>query len=173
MRSLWDSTDTSTALLSRCLLKFGGIKRQKMIMKFTQIVKLGTPSHVSTLNSFAPGRSEYDSKNVISTLVLLVFIFRFFFMIMPSGECHITLLTMSQHWFRWWPGAVRQQAITWANVDPHPCRHMTLPGHNEWQPGYSFIHLFILFEFFKMYIYFLTLHKYTILYLGQARCNYI
>ena len=28
-------------------------------------------------------------------------------------------------------GAVRQQAITWANVDPDPCRHMASLGHNE------------------------------------------
>ena len=28
-------------------------------------------------------------------------------------------------------GAVRQQAITWANVDLDPCRHMTSLGHNE------------------------------------------
>ena len=25
----------------------------------------------------------------------------------------------------------RQQAITWANVDIVPCRHMTSPGHIE------------------------------------------
>ena len=38
---------------------------------------------------------------------------------------------ISQHWFRLWLGAVRQQAITWANVDLVPCRHMASPGHNE------------------------------------------
>ena len=38
---------------------------------------------------------------------------------------------ISQHWFRWWLGAVRQQAITWANVDTDPCRHMASLGHNE------------------------------------------
>ena len=27
--------------------------------------------------------------------------------------------------------AVRQQAITWANVDPDPCRHMASLSHNE------------------------------------------
>ena len=27
--------------------------------------------------------------------------------------------------------AVRQQAITWANIDPGFCRHMTSLGHNE------------------------------------------
>ena len=26
---------------------------------------------------------------------------------------------------------IRQQAITWANVDPDLCRHMTSLGHNE------------------------------------------
>ena len=28
-------------------------------------------------------------------------------------------------------GAVRQQAITWANVDPELCHHMTSLGHYE------------------------------------------
>ena len=38
---------------------------------------------------------------------------------------------ISQHWFRRWLGAVRQQAITWANVDPDLCCHLASPGHNE------------------------------------------
>ena len=38
---------------------------------------------------------------------------------------------ISQHWFRKWLGAVRQQAITWANVDPDLCRHMVSLDHNE------------------------------------------
>ena len=29
-------------------------------------------------------------------------------------------------------GAVRQQAITWANVDPDLCRHMVSLGPNDW-----------------------------------------
>ena len=37
----------------------------------------------------------------------------------------------SQYWFRQWIGAVRHQAITWANVDPDPCRHMASLGRNE------------------------------------------
>ena len=28
-------------------------------------------------------------------------------------------------------GAVKQQAITWAKVDPDLCHHMALLGHNE------------------------------------------
>ena len=38
---------------------------------------------------------------------------------------------ISQHWFRWWLGAVRQQAITWAHVDPDLCRQMASLGLNE------------------------------------------
>ena len=36
----------------------------------------------------------------------------------------------SQHWFREWLGAIRQQAITRANVDPVPCHHILSLGHN-------------------------------------------
>ena len=38
---------------------------------------------------------------------------------------------ISQHWFRWWLGAVRQQAITWASVDADLCRQMASLGLNE------------------------------------------
>ena len=48
-----------------------------------------------------------------------------------SGECHSTSPSLNQHWFRSWLGAVRQQAITWADVDLDPRRHMTFLGHNE------------------------------------------
>ena len=40
-----------------------------------------------------------------------------------SGEYHRTPLMISQHWFRLWLGAVRQQAITWANIDPDLCHY--------------------------------------------------
>ena len=51
-------------------------------------------------------------------------------MIMPSNECNMTLLVISQHWFRWWLGAFRQHAITWANVDLVLCRYIVSLGHN-------------------------------------------
>ena len=38
---------------------------------------------------------------------------------------------MSKHWFRQWPGAVWQQAITWTNLDSDVCHNMALLGHNE------------------------------------------
>ena len=48
-----------------------------------------------------------------------------------SGECHRSSLMRSQHWLRLWLGVVRQQAITWANVDPDLCHHMASLGLNE------------------------------------------
>ena len=30
---------------------------------------------------------------------------------------------ISQHWFSWWLGAIRQQALTWANANPDLCHH--------------------------------------------------
>ena len=40
-------------------------------------------------------------------------------------------LMIRQHWFRQWLVAIRQQAITWANVDQGLCHHMASHGHNE------------------------------------------
>ena len=51
--------------------------------------------------------------------------------IKPWDECQGTSPMISQLWFSLWLGAVRQQAITWANVDLVPCHHMVSPGHNE------------------------------------------
>ena len=53
---------------------------------------------------------------------------------MSRDECHRTLLMMSQHLFRWWLGAVRQQAITWTSVDQDLQRHMASLGPiNSWK----------------------------------------
>ena len=48
-----------------------------------------------------------------------------------SNECYRTLEMISQHWSRWWLGAIRQQAITWANADSELCCHIASLGHNE------------------------------------------
>ena len=34
----------------------------------------------------------------------------------------------SQYWFRWWLGAVTEQANTWTNVNRDQCRHIALLG---------------------------------------------
>ena len=36
-----------------------------------------------------------------------------------------------QHWFRLWLDAVKQQAITWANVDQDVCHHVASLEGNE------------------------------------------
>ena len=48
--------------------------------------------------------------------------------IMPWNKSHKILLIINQYWFRQWVGVVRQQAITWANVDLDLCRHMPSLG---------------------------------------------
>ena len=50
---------------------------------------------------------------------------------MSPDECQKTLLIISQHWFRWWLGAVKQQAITWTSVDQDLQRQMVSLGPNE------------------------------------------
>ena len=50
---------------------------------------------------------------------------------LSSDECHKIPLVISQHGFRYWLGAIRQQAISWASVDLHLCRHIASLGHNE------------------------------------------
>ena len=81
------------------------------------------------LNSLSPGRSDF------------FFFFKFILVIkdrgisckLPADECHWTLMMISQRWFREWFGAIMQQAITWANVDPELCHHIAALGHNEWK----------------------------------------
>ena len=41
-----------------------------------------------------------------------------------SGNCHKNSLITSQYWLQWRLGAIRQQAITRANIDPDLCSHM-------------------------------------------------
>ena len=50
---------------------------------------------------------------------------------LPSDEFNWILFMVSQHWFRWWLGAIRHQAITWTNVHTFLCHHMASLGHNE------------------------------------------
>ena len=47
------------------------------------------------------------------------------------GECHRTSPMRIQHWFNWWLGFIRPQAITWVNVDSDWYLHMIWLGHNE------------------------------------------
>ena len=79
---------------------------------------------------------------------------------LSSDECHWTLL-ISQGWFRWWLGVIRQQTIALANADQDLCYHMVSLGHNEsmkpkvihnWSQGLSShcVGLIILVEYSKL-----------------------
>ena len=46
---------------------------------------------------------------------------------MMSQLIQVILDSDTDEWF----GAVKQQVITWTNVDPDPCYHMVPIGHNE------------------------------------------
>ena len=52
-------------------------------------------------------------------------------LIMPTDGNHGTLLMNSLHWIRKRFGALRQQTITWTNVDPDVCCHTASSCHNE------------------------------------------
>ena len=77
------------------------------------------------INSLAPGRCDPASKRAVSEHMLQINFMSTFYEIARSCECHRICLMVSQHWFRQWLGAIRQQAITWPNVEPGPCRHKT------------------------------------------------
>ena len=80
-------------------------------------------------NSLFPGRSEDSIQNDASNLVYWL-VFSDLTMAIPSDECNMTVFTLIQHWFRQWYGAIRQQAITWSNVDSDLWRHLALLDHS-------------------------------------------
>ena len=95
------------------------------------------------LNSFVSGRfeSNFTFWTWFDSLVAEVFLVK-----LHSGKCHWPSLMPSQHWFRWWL-TTRQQATTWAKVDPDFCCHVAPLGKNgaAWKIHYGMekIYLFI------------------------------
>ena len=65
-------------------------------------------------NSLDPDRCGNNFSRVIVKLIGVSASCEIVSCLMPENP----LLLISKHWFRWWLDAVRQQAITWANVDP-------------------------------------------------------
>ena len=76
-----------------------------------------------------------------------------------SDECHCTLLMISQHWSRYWLGAVMKQTVTWASYVLNLCRHIASLCSNgsmcnpllyifSWSkvPPFKVIHLFQIFS---------------------------
>ena len=76
-----------------------------------------------------PGNSGCDLEMQFS-IVFYWLISSCLLMILAWDECPGTILMINQHWFRKWLGAVRQQAITWASVDPVLYNHMASIGHH-------------------------------------------
>ena len=67
-----------------------------------------------SVNSLSPGECGFDFR----TCNFNPWLFEFSILVLlPPGEWCRTLLMISQHCVRWWLGAIRQQAITWSNVD--------------------------------------------------------
>ena len=79
------------------------------------------------VNSLVPERCGNNFKsNAFRNLIFRIVAWTFS-VILLSGECHRTSLMRSQHWIRQWLGAIRQQAITWANIDLVLWSHITRP----------------------------------------------
>ena len=84
------------------------------------------------VNSFAPGKFEWNFRYFIFQVISVIDGWGISCELAPRWmSLELTDDKSSQHWFRWWLGAARQQAITWANVYPDLCRHMVLLGPNE------------------------------------------
>ena len=49
---------------------------------------------------------------------------------MYSGDYERSPFLVSQYWFRWWIGDVRQQAVTQTQIDQVPCDNMAAQGAN-------------------------------------------
>ena len=97
--------------------------------------------HNWDINSLVPGRFWWNFRLVIFKFILVIdgWGISSILVKLPSWECQWTLLMISQHWFGQWLGAVRQQAITWANFDPDPWRHVASLGHNELTSQFNII----------------------------------
>ena len=89
---------------------------------FSCFKKKKKKNSITSLDSLPPGRCGHDIKSVIFKLIKGRY--RGYFLKLDSAGCHKPPLMINQHWFRWWLGAIRQQAITWAIVDQDLWHHM-------------------------------------------------
>ena len=82
------------------------------------------------IHSLSPGILDCNFRWIILKVILMIDGW-VFLVKLPSKEYHWNLLMIFHNWFRSWFGAIRQQSITWANVDPGLCYCIVLLGHNE------------------------------------------
>ena len=155
IRLCHDKTTLSHPLKTQCVevwslswssCKYGlykGFWRRPCALVFhSKIYSLFNMQTCSQINTLAPGESGCDFKIANFALVHWL-VLSDHIMIMPSDEYDGTSLMISQHWFRLWLDAIRQQAITWANVDQILCRHMMSLGHSVLSAIISFVSILI------------------------------
>ena len=82
------------------------------------------------VKSLAPGRYTCNIKLEIFKLILRINLPRTFPVKLPSGECPKSSLVISQHWLRWWLGAIRQ--LTWLSHCLKQCGPRSLTPYKAW-----------------------------------------
>ena len=86
---------------------------------------------IKPIDSLALGGYSSDFKNIRFSISSFRAISWALTVRLLSCECHRISLMTSQHGFWKWLGAIRQKAITWANVDPDVYCHMVSLGLSE------------------------------------------
>ena len=114
-----------------CICKFGCINtetllsfRQKLYQSVhRRLLLCSIPETLVKLNSLTAGRCGSNLwSNIWHTFCETD---------LKWSECHIIPMIINQHRFRICLGATRQQAITWANVDPDLYCYIVSLGHQE------------------------------------------
>ena len=103
-----------------------------------------TPRYCMFNTPFVPEKFCSNLRSIIFTLISKIYIYIYIYINLgdflwncPQIDakrphwCQRTLLTISQHWFRYMLCVVSQRAITWTNADQVFWRHMASLGHKE------------------------------------------
>ena len=137
MHKTWCSTEKVPYCFSKSSIEFEGHVDQKIddlnpiLSKITGLV--------AAINSLRFALLFFNSLTLGYSVVILMWNFQThlvtdtfkFTLKLPSGEDHKTSNVLSQQWLQYWIGAVRQQAITWTNVNQGLQCNKELPGVNE------------------------------------------
>ena len=112
-------------VVSKCSILLG-ISKSLQLWSPSKLENIpGTNTWKVSINSLTPGRDGNNFEIIIFELIYQIDI-EIILWRMPKHQIHD-----KSTWFRWWLGAVRQQAITWANGDPDLFRHMVSLGPKE------------------------------------------
>ena len=113
-------------------------KHQMVVFATHEMNNITLCDHMICFTGFLPGELTHCPLGDLDAILKMQFSTLFdwlvssdLLMTVHPDECNGTSRMVSQHWFRLWLGAVRQQAITLANVHLVPCRRMASSGHTE------------------------------------------